>query len=331
MQELAQRLQQAIAGEGGVLLCGEPGTGREHFARVIHLATGGDPDSSVERLLQGSTKGLPSPRPFVVVDCTVPDSLETPLFGGRFAASDPGSEGLDRIADGSAVHRAQGGTLFIRQLPDMPAGLQVRLARILRDGEVWIEPANGGSPLVSTVGLRLIATSNGPGHDDRIVPELLKRLEHMRIEAPPLRQRREDIPALVRHLLADICTEQGISPKKASRQAAELLSALPWRGNARELRAFLAALVLKVAGPAIRQADVLRNLRLDGGPATFVYSGTLKEARGRFERDYVSSVLEQHRGRMAEAAKALGIQRTNLYRKVRQLSVKRRPAERGDS
>jgi two-component system, NtrC family, nitrogen regulation response regulator NtrX len=91
-----------------------------------------------------------------------------------------------------------------------------------------------------------------------------------------------------------------------------------------ELRTFLAALVLKVPDRMIRQEDVLGNIRLDGGPTTFVYTGTLKEARERFERDYVTSVLEQHRGRMAEAAKALGIQRTNLYRKVRQLSVKRR-------
>ena len=122
----------------------------------------------------------------------------------------------------------------------------------------------------------------------------------------------------------EICAEQRVPVKKISRQAAQLLSALPWRGNVRELRALLGALVLKVSDVRIRQADVLENVRLEGGPTTFVYAGTLREARERFERDYVTAVLEQHRGRMAEAAKALGIQRTNLYRKVRQLAVKRR-------
>jgi two-component system NtrC family response regulator len=181
---------------------------------------------------------------------------------------------------------------------------------------------------VRRVDVRPIATSDAAADDERIVPELLKRLEHTRIDTPPLRSRREDIPALVRHLLAEICAEQGVPRRKASTQAVELLSALPWRGNLRELRSFLAALVMKVPDRLIRQADVLANIRLDGGPTTFAYTGTLKQARERFERDYVTSVLEQHRGRMAEAAKALGIQRTNLYRKVRQLAVKRRVSGR---
>jgi DNA-binding NtrC family response regulator len=329
MQELAKRLQQAIASNGGVLMCGEPGTGREHFARVIHLATHGDRNDSVERLLDGSTKALPNPRPFVIVDCATVENLERRLFGGKFATHDA-SDGLDRILAGSAVHRALGGTLFIRQLPDMPAGLQVRLARLLRDGEVWVQPIEDGPAVNRQVVIRPIATSDCTEDDERIVPELLKRLEHMRIHTPPLRQRREDIPALVYHFLHELASEQGISPKRASRQAIALMSALPWRENARELRTFLAALVLNVQGSVIKQADVLANVRIDGGPTTLVYSGTLKEARGRFERDYVTAVLEQHRGRMAEAAKALGIQRTNLYRKVRQLSVKRGPAKQGD-
>jgi two-component system nitrogen regulation response regulator NtrX len=330
MQEVAKRLKQAIASSDGVLLCGEPGTGREYFARVIHLATNGDRDVSVERLLDESLQPLADAHPFVVIDCAAPENLERRLFGGRFAAPDAASDGLDRIGAGCAVHRALGGTLFIRQVPDMPAGLQVRLARLLRDGEVWVHPNQGGSAEHTFVVIRPIATSDRSEDDERIVPELLKRLDHMRIQTPPLRERREDIPALVARLLVEIAAEQGVSPKRASRQATALLSALPWRGNARELRTFLAALMLKVRGPVIKQVDVLENVQLDGGPTTFVYGGTLKEARGRFERDYVTSVLEQHRGRMAEAAKALGIQRTNLYRKVRQLSVARRPPKRSD-
>lgn len=324
MQDLAKRLQQAIASGSGVLLRGEPGSGRRHLARVIHLATQGDQSTSVEYLLNGSLQGVPDTRPFVIVDCADTDGLEQRLFGAKGASQEPSRDSLERIAEGSALEQALGGTLFLRQLPDMPAGLQVRLARILRDQEVWVDGREGTGGVVKRVDIRPIATSNGAADDERIVPELLKRLEHTQIETPPLRNRREDIPGLVRHLLAEISAEQGVARKRASSQAVELLAALPWRGNMRELRTFLSALVLKVPDRLIRQADVLANIRLDGGPTTFGYTGTLKQARERFERDYVTSVLEQHRGRMAEAAKALGIQRTNLYRKVRQLSVKRR-------
>jgi two-component system nitrogen regulation response regulator NtrX len=103
-----------------------------------------------------------------------------------------------------------------------------------------------------------------------------------------------------------------------------LLAALPWRGNFTELRGLLRTLVLKSPGRLIRLADVLDNIRLDGGSSSSTAGGTLKEARDRFEREYVAAVLEQHHGRMAEAARALGIQRTNLYRKVRQLAVARK-------
>jgi len=91
-----------------------------------------------------------------------------------------------------------------------------------------------------------------------------------------------------------------------------------------ELRDLMRILALKVNGTHVRQGDVLRHVRLDGGRSTSSYSGSLKEARERFEREYVAAVLEQHHGRMADAAKALGIQRTNLYRKVRQLALRRK-------
>jgi two-component system nitrogen regulation response regulator NtrX len=165
---------------------------------------------------------------------------------------------------------------------------------------------------------------------ERIVPELRERLADACGEAPPVRTRREDTAALLRRLLADVCFEQGVPSKQLSTQAAALLGALLWRHDSPGLRAFLAALAGNVSGRMIRLADVLVRVRIDGPPTAFVYTGTLRQARERFERDYVASVLEQHRGRMAEAAKALGIQRTNLYRKVRELSVTRRSARRNN-
>jgi two-component system nitrogen regulation response regulator NtrX len=102
-----------------------------------------------------------------------------------------------------------------------------------------------------------------------------------------------------------------------------LLSALPWRGNLDELKDLTRILALNASGPVIQVSDVLAHVRLDGASPTFVGSGTLREARAQFEREYVRAVLERHSGRMAEAARVLGIERANLYRKVRQLSVQR--------
>jgi two-component system nitrogen regulation response regulator NtrX len=212
----------------------------------------------------------------------------------------------------------------------MPGRLQARLALVLRDREVWVESGDGARTL-SPVDVRAIASIDASlceEQDERMVPELRRKLAAHRVELPPIRQRREDIPALVRVLLADICEALKIPTKKASSQAMALLAALPWRGNFTEMRGLLRTLVLKAPGRRIRLADVLENIRLDGTSTTFMAGGTLKEARDRFEREYVAAVLEQHHGRMAEAARALGIQRTNLYRKVRQLALVRTRAGR---
>lgn len=322
MQDVIRSLQEAIPAAGGVLVTGESGSGRELIARAIHHAKHDEYDGSVERLLRTAMRQAPNGRPFVVIDCASGVGLERQLFGACQEGAEEKVEQPEVIETGSAVHRAIGGTLVLRHMPELAGRVQMRLARVLRDGEAVLRDA-AGEARVSLHDIRPIAIVD-EGHSGLAAPELLKRLTQTRIVVPPLRQRREDIPALVRYLLADICGQANVPVKSASSQAVELLSALPWRGNVRELRELTQALVARTTGRLIRLADVLANVRLDGGSATLVYTGTLREARERFERDYVQAVLEQHRGRMAEAAKALGLQRTNLYRKVRQLSVKRR-------
>jgi two-component system, NtrC family, nitrogen regulation response regulator NtrX len=325
MQAAVNALQAALQTPGGVLLCGEPGSGREVFARAIHTATHEQFDGSVERLLRTSMRRTPNGRPFVVVDCGVIENLENRLFGCDLSGSSGEVNGLDRIKEGSKLHQALDGTVLFRQLTEMPGGLQARLSRILRDGQVRVEKLDGQT-VTQAVSVRAIATIDLPAGDERVLLELRKRLGQSTISVPPLRERREDIPALVRYILRDFCASQSIPAKSASTQAMQLLTALPWQGNIKELRGLLRTLVLKVPGQLIRLADILANTRLEGGANTFSYGGPLKEARERFEREYVAAVLAQHQGRMAEAAKALGIQRTNLYRKVRQLSVQRRRA-----
>ena len=114
-------------------------------------------------------------------------------------------------------------------------------------------------------------------------------------------------------------------PKTVSRAALSLISALPWPGNAVELRALLEAVVNGLqGGRGIGLEDLLAHVRLDGGSVGVAGGGTLKQARARFEREYIANILEQHHGRISDAAKALGIQRTNLYRKMRSLRVQGR-------
>jgi two-component system nitrogen regulation response regulator NtrX len=160
--------------------------------------------------------------------------------------------------------------------------------------------------------------------DGRIREDLFRRLSVLRIDMPMLRNRREDIPALANYFLREICAAQRVPPKTLSRSALSLLSALPWRGNATELRRLLESIVTGIqGGRGIALEDILAHVKLDGGGGLLCSGGTLKQARSRFEKEYIASVLEQHRGRISDAARALGIQRTNLYRKMRSLKVNR--------
>ena len=145
----------------------------------------------------------------------------------------------------------------------------------------------------------------------------------MRVEVPALRQRREDIPRLATLVLQEICRTTGTSTRTLTEPALTLLAALPWRGNVLELRTLLERLVLLVAGDPIRLEDVLRYIQLDAGLFPAGADATLRQARARFERDYIAAVLQHHDGRVPDAARALGIQRTNLYRKIRALKLTR--------
>jgi len=202
--------------------------------------------------------------------------------------------------------------------------VQARLARILRDREAVL--AETGATIAFDV--RPMAGVD-PGFDGalregRVREDLFRRLSVICIDMPPLRNRREDIPALANYFVREICASMRVPPKTLSRPALSLIAALPWRGNAVELRSLLEAVVNGLAGGRnIGLEELLAHVRLDGGAVVYANGGTLRQARARFEREYIASVLEQHHGRISEAAKVLGIQRTNLYRKMRSLRVNR--------
>jgi two-component system nitrogen regulation response regulator NtrX len=211
---------------------------------------------------------------------------------------------------------APGTTIYLDEINNLSMGAQQEIIEFLRHHEGREE----------SLDLRFIAATP-PRVDDwvergELRADLVETLGVVRIELPPLRQRTEDIPLLATHFLKEACRRHGIPPKTFSRSALILLAALPWPGNAAELRALTERLAVLISRGIVLLEDVLSNVRLEGAEALGGPSGTLREARERFERDYVAAVLQHHRGRMGDAARELGIERTNLYRKIKQLNIR---------
>jgi two-component system nitrogen regulation response regulator NtrX len=273
------------------MIIGEPQTGREFLARTIHRVAGQDPNS------------------FVKVDCAElrPADIEAQLFG------------LHRTTAWSSLHRALGGTLFLKHFAAMPAAGRATLARALRLRDVSVD---GRGSIDQKI--RIIVAAGPSAGDERACGDLSADIPFIRLHVPPLRQRPEDISLLANHFVEQISLARGVPLKVLTGTAHALLAALPWRGNAAELRSLLQELVVHVPGRVIRLEDVLPHLRLGFGSP--IDEETLQDARSGFERDYIIGALERHGGRIGETARALGILRPNLHRKMRSLQIVRASA-----
>lgn len=311
MRLVTAQMKAAAPRSTAVLICGESGTGRHLIARTVH-----------ERDHDYLT------RPLVVVNCAQegPHELERRLFG--LAGDRPGETikpvTPERATRESAILAAQGGSLLLTGLTEAPARVQARLAQVLRDREVFSADLNEVIPLtIRPMGMV------GPDVDaaigeGRLRRDLVERLAQVRIEVPPLRRRREDTALLAAHLLRRACGNEATGTKRFSRSVLILFQSLPWPGNVAELRDVITATVRASRHPVIQLEDVLEHVRFDAGVTDSATPAlTLRDARSRFEREHISAALVRHQGRVGEAARALGIQRTNLYRKVRQLSISR--------
>jgi two-component system, NtrC family, nitrogen regulation response regulator NtrX len=289
----------AAAEASCVLLEAETGLDTIEIAREIHAQSG-------------------RPGAFLAVDCAAaePGVIERELFGEqpRRTLSD-----LEGISPRSALATARGGTLYLGDFPELSAAAQARLARVVRDGEVRI----GGESCRLDVCL-VAATSadlDSEITDGRVRRDLARHVARTRVVVPGLRRRAEDIPHMIDALVAQGCDEAGIARKSLTQAATTLLAAMPWRGNLAELRHAVGRLMASAGGEQIQLEDVLAHVRFDGALSPASGAGTLRSARQQFERDYIALVLQHHRGRVGDAARALGIQRTNLYRKARQLGI----------
>ena len=283
-----------------LLLSCESGCRPREIAESIHTRGGGE-------------------GPFVALDCTAADGggIASQLFGDCGSRAVSGD--LEALGPESLLLAADRGTLFIEAVDELPAAAQRRLARVLRDGEA--RTAHGAM----AIRCRVIASASPDLAADvragRFRHDLYRRLNADRIDVPPLRHRPEDLSAIIDALLRP--TALG-GPPSFTQPALTVLAALPWPENVDELSALLAR-VLRDAGTEVRQEDVLTHLPIDGAFKRPDLTVSLREARQRFEREYIAAVLERHQWRMVDAARALGIERANLYRKTRQLGITRTP------
>jgi DNA-binding NtrC family response regulator len=293
-------VRRAAILDGGVIITAERGTAVESIAREIH-------DGS--RLAH---------EPWVAIECAShePAALERALFG-KSPVDVPTD--LESVAGDSVIAAARGGTLFLGDAVELPAAAQARLARIARDREVRMDRV----PVAASI--RIIAsappTIDAEVHAHRFRADLYRRLAAVRIDVPPLRDRSEDVPAIASRLLADICSARGEAPRAFTQAALALIGALSWPGNLAELKTTIERLVSETRETIIQVEDVLPALDLQRARPPFTPVGSLRDARLRFEREYIAAVLQHHGWRMADAAATLGMQRPNLYRKARQLGI----------
>jgi DNA-binding NtrC family response regulator len=304
MQRLFELVRRTAASEGRVLVTGENGTGKELVARALH-------DGSRRR--EG---------PFVKLNCAaVPAELiESELFGherGAFTGAVAARKGRFEQADG--------GTLFLDEVGDMPPAMQAKVLRVLQEGE--LERVGGHQTLRCDV--RVIAATNKDLAAEvaagRFREDLFYRLAVVPIHVPPLRERREDVPELAARFLAEACERNGRKPMRLQREALLALQAHTWPGNVRELRNLVERLAILSDGPEIGGADVASVL--PGGKAPradrFRVGAGFHELVEEAEREIILGALDAHGDNVSETARALGLERSHLYKKMRALGVKR--------
>jgi two-component system, NtrC family, nitrogen regulation response regulator NtrX len=292
------QVRRAAPSDVTVLLEGETGTGKELLATLLHE----------ESQRAGG--------PFVKVNCAaIPGELvESELFGherGAFTGAGQSYRGRFEQADK--------GTLFLDEVGDLAAAAQAKLLRVLEDGRFH---RLGGEREIE-VSVRVVAATHrdleAMARDGAFRSDLLYRLRVMPVRVPPLRERREDIAALARHFASEFARRNSTRPKEMSAEVLAALEAHDWPGNARELRNTVERMMILAPGAVLTAAELPRELR---GPAGEGKSG-LRGTRDEAEREYLTSALNEHGWNVSAAARALGLERTHVHKRIRALGLRR--------
>ena len=300
MRRIYQLIEMAAPTKCRVFIAGESGTGKELIAGAVHAL-------SPRR-----------DRPFIELNCAaIPSELiESVMFGhvkGAFTGAVSDRKGK--------FEAATTGTLFLDEIGDMSLITQAKLLRVLQEGVVT--PVGSSEPRAVDVRIVSATSKNLPEEIARgtFREDLYHRINVLTVAVPPLRNRREDIPELAEHFLRLASVENDVKPKRLSPRAVDLLIQMPWQGNVRELRNLMERLVVLVAKDVVGQQEVMDVLQMPGARAEETNPLPLRQARARFERQYILYRLTANRGNLGNTARELGIERTNLYRKMKQLGI----------
>jgi DNA-binding NtrC family response regulator len=310
MRRVMAQVDRVAASESRVCIFGETGTGKELVARTIH-----------ER----------SPRaagPFVTLNCAaVPAELiESELFGHE-KGSFTGASGRHI----GKFEQADQGTIFLDEIGDMPLNMQAKLLRVLEEGEV--ERIGGDKPI--TVNVRVVVATHrdleARVREEKFRQDLFHRIHVFPLLLPPLRERRDDIPALVDHFAAQVCAQNGWKSVSFTPDAIEALQSHPWPGNVRELRNMVERLILLATDGQVDVETVQQALpKISPAVATSgaIGSGELADRVQAFEREVILAELKRSHQNMSLAAKTLGLERSHLYKKAEQLGIDLRAMRR---
>ena len=304
MRSLREQIAMSAPTNGRVLIFGENGTGKELVARSIH---------ALSRRRSG---------PFVEVNCAaLPEELiESELFGhvrGAFTGAVSDRRGRFELADE--------GTIFLDEVADMSLKTQAKVLRVLQ--EQVVDPVGGHDSV--KVDVRVLAATNkdltAEIRAGRFREDLYFRLNVIPIFVPPLRDREEDIPRLIAHFMQELSREHGRRPRLIEPEAMDVLRRYSWPGNVRELRNVVERLLIMVPGEVVevRHLTFLQGGQASEAPADVATGPTmpLHEARERFERDYIVRTLAAQQGNISRTAEVLGVERSNLYRKMKAFGI----------
>ena len=300
IQNILDQLPQIAQSDASVLITGENGTGKELIARIIH-------NYSNRKLSQ-----------FVSVNCAaIPETLiESELFGyekGAFTGATKQKKGKLEVA--------QHGTIFLDEIGDLSLAAQAKVLRVIQEREIQ---RVGGNDNIK-VDVRIIAATNKDLFDEikngRFRQDLFYRLNVVPIHIPPLRERKEDIEALVEYFLEELATRRGRN-LRLSRSALNVLENRNWPGNVRELRNFIERMVILCRKDVIEAEDVLKIFFPEDINIESKYEAmSLKDAKHDFERKLIINRLTKFNNNITKTAKSLEIERTYLHRKIKELNI----------
>jgi two-component system nitrogen regulation response regulator NtrX len=295
---LKEQIEMAAQSNSRVLIMGESGSGKELVARLLH------------------EQSRRADKSFVEVNCAaIPQELiESELFGhekGSFTGAFEKKKGKFELADG--------GTLFLDEVGDMSLSAQSKVLRVIETQE--FQRVGGNNNI--KVDVRIIAATNKDLKEEmkngNFREDLLYRLDVIPIVVPPLRERKEDIPAIVEHFLEYFASEYGQRTKKITHEALKLLETYDWPGNIRELRNVIERLVIMSPSEAITAKNLILT---EHAKEDYFAFKTLRDARDAFEKAFITKMLEENNWNISKTAEVLQIERSNLHKKIKAYNIK---------